>query len=315
MATADSRPDAKVTGSGPIPCGDLSRSTIYTMIPSVVRSKIPVLTSLRHTARTVVLHGTSARRRAYNLTCVESTKEKESYGFASTTNSSGSTTPTIRPDSPEGSVPSQDLTLRMLPSLEARSGVDWDVALTGVRLWVNAKTQAEQGGDPVALRSMHIDALRYMHMALPSDLTTLEIQNLRASMSPQLISQAENLPEYRAERQPNILRQGVAHAVCWLVAGLLLILPIVMTLLNRLLQFERDHQVTERVLANGIDLTSALGERGVELHQAIVRFKDGRVGGACVDLGSWFVEGIVGGVNDGLDAVAQNRRKATPQIS
>ncbi|OAP59283.1 hypothetical protein AYL99_06581 [Fonsecaea erecta] len=277
------------------------------MIPSVVRSRIPVLTSLRHTARTVVLHGTGVRRRAY---CAQSNKERDNYEFASTTNSSGATTPTIRPDSPEGSVPSQDLTMRMLPPLEVRSGVDWDVALTGVRLWVNAKTQAEQGGDPVALRSMHIDALRYMHMALPANLTPLELQNLRASMGPQLISPAETLAEYRAQRPPNILRQGVAHAVCWLVAGLLLVLPVIMTLLNRLLQFERDHQVTERVLANGIDLTSALGERGVELHQAIVRFKDGRVGGACVDLGSWFVEGIVGGVNDGIDAVAQNRRKA-----
>lgn len=82
-----------------------------------------------------------------------------------------------------------------------------------------------------------------------------------------------------------------------------------MTLLNRLLQYERQHKVTERVIANGLDVTSALGERGVELHQAIVRFKDGRVGGACVDLGSWFLEGIVGGVNDGLDAVAQSRRR------
>ncbi|KIX99934.1 uncharacterized protein Z520_04572 [Fonsecaea multimorphosa CBS 102226] len=311
MAGAVPRPDANMTRHEPVPYEELSRSTIYTMIPSVVRSRIPVLTSLRHTAKTVVLHGTSVRRRAGNFSCIESTKEKDSYEFASTANSSGTTTPTIRPESPEGSIPSQDLTLRMLPPLEVRSGVDWDVALTGVRLWVNAKTQAEQGGDPVALRSMHIDALRYMHMALPSDLTPLEIQTLRASMSTQLISQAENLIEYRARRQPNILRQGVAQAVCWLVAGLLLVLPIIMTLLNRLLQFERDHQVTERVLANGIDLTSALGDRGAELHQAIVRFKDGRVGGACVELGSWFVEGIVGGVNDGIDAVAQTRRKAS----
>ncbi|OAG39703.1 hypothetical protein AYO21_05978 [Fonsecaea monophora] len=309
MASVVPRPDAKVSEQEQVHCEQFSRSTIYTMIPSMVRSKIPVLTSLRHTARTVVLHGASVRRRAYNFSCVESTKEKD-YEVASTSNSSGATTPMIRADSPEGGVPPQDLALRMLPPLEARSGVDWDVALTGVRLWVNAKTQAEQGGDPVALRSMHIDALRYMHMALPSDLTLLEIQTLRASMAPQLFTQEEIITDYRTQRQPNILRQGVAHAVCWLVAGLLLVLPIIMTLLNRLLQFEREHQVTERVLANGLDLTSALGERGVELHQAIARFKDGRVGGACVDFGTWFLEGIVGGVNDGIDAVARNRRKA-----
>jgi hypothetical protein len=158
---------------------------------------------------------------------------------------------------------------------------------------------------------MHIDALRYMHMALPPDLTPVEIQSLRASMSPQLIAQAAEHGELHVPRQSNILRQSIAQAVCWLVAGLLLVLPMIMTLLNRLLQFERQHQVTERVISNGVQVTSALGERGVELHQAIVRFKEGRVGGACFDLGSWFIEGIVGGVNDGLDAVAQSRRRAS----
>jgi hypothetical protein len=149
-----------------------------------------------------------------------------------------------------------------------------------------------------------------MHMALPPDLTPLEIQTLRASMPRQLISLSDTTGE-AADSQPNLLRQSVAQAVCWFVAGLLVVLPIIMTLLHRLLQFERQHQVTERVLANGVQVTSALGERGVELHQAMVRFKAGRVGGVCADMGSWFVDGIVGGVTDGLDAVAHSQRKAS----
>ncbi|OCT47038.1 hypothetical protein CLCR_02561 [Cladophialophora carrionii] len=300
-------------GTDTLPVRNISKSTIYTMIPSMVRSRIPVLTSLRHTARTVVLHGSRVRRGGdgYALSCMETTKEKESYSIASTTDSSRATTPTTRPESPEGSIPSQNPSLTNCPRLETRSGVDWDVALTGVRLWASAKAQAEQGRDSVALRSMHIDALRYMHMALPQDLTPLEVQSLRGSMAPQLIFQAAGPGELPVPRHPNILRQSIAQAVCWLIAGLLLVLPVIMTLLNRLLQFERQHQVTERVISNGVQVTSALGERGIELHQAIVRFKDGRVGGACFDLGSWFMEGIVGGVNDGLDAVAQSRRAAS----
>ncbi|ETI25608.1 hypothetical protein G647_02382 [Cladophialophora carrionii CBS 160.54] len=300
-------------GTDTLPVRNISKSTIYTMIPSMVRSRIPVLTSLRHTARTVVLHGSRVRRggEGYALSCRETTKEKESYSIASTTDSSRATTPTTRPESPEGSIPSQNSSLTNYPRPETRSGVDWDVALTGVRLWASAKAQAEQGGDSIALRSMHIDALRYMHMALPQDLTPLEIQSLRGSMAPQLISQAAKPGELPVPRHPNILRQSIAQAVCWLIAGLLLVLPVIMALLNRLLQFERQHQVTERVISNGVQVTSALGERGIELHQAIVRFKDGRVGGACFDLGSWFMEGVVGGVNDGLDAVAQSRRAAS----
>ncbi|KIW65975.1 hypothetical protein PV04_08188 [Phialophora macrospora] len=307
-------PYADTTGAGTdtLPVRKISKSSIYTMIPSMVRSRIPVMTSLRHTARTIVLHGSRVRRgggEGYGLSCIETTKEKESFSVASTTDSSRATTPTTRPVSPEGRVPSQDLSLTNYPRPETRSGVDWDVAMTGIRLWATAKAQAEQGGDPLALRSMHIDALRYMHMALPSDLTPLEIQSLRASMSPQVIAQTAELGELHGPRQPNILRQSIAQAVCWLVAGLLLVLPMIMTLINRLLQFERQHQVTERVISNGFQVTSALGERGIELHQAIVRFKGGRVGGACFDLGSWILEGIVGGVNDGLDAVAQSRRR------
>lgn len=216
----------------------------------------------------------------------------------------------IRPEGPEDNLCLRDIELKVLPQPETTSGVDWDVAATGVRLWVAAKTQAEQGGNPNTLRSMHIDALRYMHMALPADLTPLEVDSLRASMSPQLVFPPTAIQELHGQRPPNALRQVVAQAICWLVAGVVLILPVLMTLLNRVLQLERQHQVTEKIIANGLDMTSTLGERGVALHKALLRFKAGRMGSACVDAGSWFLEGIIGGVNDGLDTVSQGRRKA-----
>ncbi|EXJ87739.1 hypothetical protein A1O1_04665 [Capronia coronata CBS 617.96] len=279
------------------------------MIPSVVRSRIPVLSSLRHSARAAVLHASYVRRKGYILSCVDTDKEKEGYGFASTVPSSGASTPTIRPESPEEAPCPQDIGLKVIPQPENASGIDWDVAATGVRLWITAKTQAEQGGDPTALRSMHIDALRYMHMALPPDLSPLEAESLRASLSPQLIFQPADTRELHGQRTPNILRQVIAQAICWLFTSFLLILPVLMTLLNRMLQLERQHQVTERIITNGLDMTSVLGERGVELHRALIRFKDGRVGSVFFDAGSWILEGILGGVNDGIDAVSQSRRK------
>jgi len=246
---------------------------------------------------------------AHTLSRPETPQEPESHGFAATVPPSGANTPLTRPSTPEGRLTTQEMSLPMLPQSGTRSDIDWDVAATGIRLWVTAKTQAEQGGDPIALRNMHIDALRYMHMALPRNLTPLEIDSLRASMSPPLLFQPADIQEMQRPRPPSVLRQGVARAVCWLVASVLLVLPVIMACLGRLLQFERQHQVTERVLTNGLDLTSTLGERGLDLQKAFARFKDGRLGGACAGAGSWFVEGIVGGVNDGLDAVAQSRRK------
>nr|KAK5438874.1 hypothetical protein LTR18_008309 [Exophiala xenobiotica] len=280
------------------------------MIPSAVRSRIPVLASLRRSAKAIVLQTSSPERNARTLSCVNARNEKEFYGFAVTALSSGASTPMIRPETPDGQLTTQELSLRTLPQPETSTGVDWDVAAIGIRLWVTAKTQAEQGGDRIALRSMHIDALRYMHMALPETLTTFEIESLRSSMSPQLLSQPSETAPAARHQHPSLLRQGVARVVCWLIAGVLLLLPIIMAFLNRIMQYERQHQVTEKFLANGLDLTSALGERSVELQKALTRFKDGRLGGACADAGSWLVEGILGGVTDGVDAVAQSRRRA-----
>jgi hypothetical protein len=281
------------------------------MIPSAVRSRIPVLASLRRSAKAIVLQTSSPERNARTLSCVNARNEKEFYGFAVTASSSGASTPMIRPETPDGQLSTQELSLRTLPQPETSTGVDWDVAATGIRLWLTAKTQAEQGGDRIALRSMHIDALRYMHMALPETLTPFEIESLRSSMSPQLLSQPSETAPAARHQHPSLLRQGVARVVCWLIAGLLLLLPIIMAFLNRIMQYERQHQVTEKFLANGLDLTSALGERSVELQKALTRFKDGRLGGACADAGSWLVEGILGGVNDGVDAIAQSRRRAS----
>merc|ERR1711939_425294 len=211
---------ALVMGPPVVRCENMSHSSFYTMIPSAVRSRIPVLASLRRSARAIVLQSSSPERNARTLSCVNATNEKEFYGFAVTVPSSGASTPMIRPETPNEQLSTQELSLRTLPQAETSTGIDWDVA------------------------------------------------------------------------------------------GVLLILPIIMAFLNRIMQYERQHQVTERVLANGLDLTSALGERSIELQNALTRFKDGRLGGACVDAGSWLVEGILGGVNDGVDAVAQSRRRA-----
>lgn len=108
-----------------------------------------------------------------------------------------------------------------------------------------------------------------------------------------------------------MLRKAVARIVCWLVAALFLVLPIITTLLNRILQFERQHQVTERVISNGFDLTSALGERGLEVQRSLLRLKQSPAGAAFMSASTWVMEGLVGGVNDGFDAVARERLKSS----
>jgi hypothetical protein len=289
---------------------DVATSSIFTMIPSSVRSRIPIMTSIRASAKAAMLsRSLGSRRKAYTISNLDETKEGDSFGFASTAPNSGVSTPTIRPQTPEDGVRTPDLSLAMLSQSETQSGVNWDVAATGIRLWITAKAQAEQAGDSAALRSMHIDAMRYMHMALPQDLTPLEIECLRASMSPALFRTTSqgHTQELPPRRSPSVLRKAVAQMVCWFFAIFLFIIPFFMNLLNRLLQFERQHQMTEKILSGSFDLGSCLGEPGSQLQRSFLRFKDSPLGESCVSAGVWVAEGFIGGVNDGMNAVAHGR--------
>ncbi|RVX70850.1 hypothetical protein B0A52_06006 [Exophiala mesophila] len=295
-------------------CTEVVRSSLFTMLPTAVRSRIPVLSSIRRSAKAVVFSGAhNARRKAYTISSLDSNQDMYSVGFASTVPNSELSTPTLRPQTPEESIRTSELSLTMLPQPMTESGVKWDVATTGIRLWTTAKQQAEQNGDSAALRSMHIDAVRYMHMALPSDLTPLEINSLRASMPVELLAFPES-PSPRIERPPTILRRSVAQLVCWALAIVLFVVPVVMAFLNRALQIalnvERRHQVTERLLSNSLDIVSAFGEQGSRLQQPMARFKDGPLGNAFLKIVNWFMEGVLGGVNDGIEAIAQRRPKA-----
>lgn len=251
----------------------------------------------------------TSRRKAYTISSLDETKEEGSFGFATTAPNSEVSSPTIRPQTPEDGVRTPDLSLAMLSQPETQSGVNWDVAATGIRLWITARAQAEQSGDSAALRSMHIDAMRYMHMALPQDLTPLEVECLRASMSPALfrsMSQGQ-LQESSPRRSPSVLRRAVAQMVCWVFAIFLFVMPLFMNLLNRVLQFERQHQMTEKILSGSFDLGSCLGEPGSQLQRSFLRFKDSPLGESCVNAGAWVAEGLIGGVNDGMNAVAYGR--------
>ena len=45
-----------------------------------------------------------------------------------------------------------------------------------------------------------------------------------------------------------------------------------------------------------------------------MRFRHGRLGVACAELGFWVFEGVVGGFHDGLDAVAQSRNDSSRAV-
>jgi hypothetical protein len=269
-------------------------SSIYAMIPSIVRSRISVLSSLRCSERASTIHRPVPR--APLIPDNERIQELDNSRSSSATPS--------RSDSPERAG-SLDV-LRFGANIsDTRSGINWETSSTGVQLWLVARAQAANdiNANPALLRSMHIDAIRYMNMALPPDLSVSELKFLNDSLPEQLRTQQAPVQGARIVQEPpprNFLRRSVSQTVLLLFAIMTLLMPYLINLLNVCLNYERRHHLSERLLANGMVLADNLGELGLEARNATVRFANGPTGAVLAGASFWVVDGLVGGLADGL---------------
>jgi len=277
-------------------------SSIYAMIPSIVRSRISVLSSRQRSERT----STVCRPVPRAPLIPDNERIQELDGSRSSAISS-------RSDSPERSG-SLDVSGFGANISDTRSGINWETSSTGVQLWLVARTQAanDVNANPALLRFMYIDAIRYMIMALPPDLSASELKFLNDSLPEQLRTQQAPVQGARIAQEPpprNLLRRSVSQTVLLLFATMTLLMPYLINLLNICLSYERRHHLSERLLANGMVLADNLGDLGLEARDAMVRFANSRTGAVLACASFWVVDGLVGGLTDGLLEVQKPAKK------
>ena len=203
----------------------------------------------------------------------------------------------------------RSLDLLQLPmASERRGGIDWNTAATGMMLWNSARVQLACGTDvnPMTLRSQYIHGLTYLLRALPSDLSELELQEIYNVLPEHLRDDADGqirrayFSGSGSRTKPkNILSRSISFAMLQGAVFVSLVLPFFVTLLDRFFKYERQHQITERVLADSVQRVESLGERGLDLKDAVIRFGQGRFGGAVLRGGAWVAEGVLQGVSEG----------------
>jgi hypothetical protein len=265
-----------------------SQSILVLILPPIIRKRLPMLTSIRHRYMKrshIVEHKQSDSRPSSSSSADGEVIPYSEWNIASKSatmsqSSSNDSSGTATPRGPDA------------------SGINWAMAGAGVRLWLSGRQQLEEdrNADPAVMRSMHIDALKYMHAALPNDLTIAETDTIVGSLPrgvrDELGYRQHMLPENRIS-ESSILRKAVSDSVCSLMAVLIFLLPFLMASFNRLLRYEREHQLSEKALTNGVATVNAFGERGLD-------FKDSRLGNAVLGTAVWIMDGVVGGFNDGL---------------
>ena len=183
---------------------------------------------------------------------------------------------------------------------ERTSGVDWFTAETGLLLVNRAYAQASRSGEMTnasSIRSQHIHGLTYLLRALPNDLGSVEVQQLQNALPDEL--QADCRPLSPGRAKGNLLSRGITFVMLQCAVFLSLLLPIFMGLSNRFLQYEREHHVVQNLFASTGQALESMGEQGLDLKDAIVRFSQRRVGSALSGGLTWIAEGLVQGISDG----------------
>ena len=173
----------------------------------------------------------------------------------------------------------------------------------GLALLENAMSEV-QTSDPrnqAFSRRTYINSLTYLLQALPSDLNEIEILYLRQSFPKALqTNQYDSPTRLQSTRGPHS-RSALHRILAALILQTFILVHILIPYLKAFLQsvhrYNRKHRVSERTIATIIDTGDRFRKRGVNIACLLLSIKIGALG---VIL-SWLVEGISGGVYEGVE--------------
>ena len=273
------------------------------LVPSRMTSRVPLIGTVRKLRQSI------SRSRRFSA---NSDVSDDSIDV------SGTTTPTLtRPLSPEElSITRLDAACQHSAAIQMchqHRGVNWEAAIIGHQMLTSA-CERTTGSDTTMSRALYIDAIKYLHNGLPKDLHGDEMRTLRSSLpinlQEQELMQREAPPQRAARATPkqNMIRSSTASLVTSTVALFMLLLPIVATLLNKALQYERQHHLTERAIQGA----KSAGSAGVHLGDQALRLIQSPLGIWCVLRLGWLAQSICEGVNDGLET-SLSERLSLPQ--
>ncbi len=301
-------------------------SMLYTFLPTVVKSRLPVLSSFRRSIKMSAirrsalshsrqpsddsLHGFTSPNHAYVNPNNEIVTREQLWQVSrrprdSSPENVASTTSSSTASSRTAAAP-LDRNLA-IPIQETQTGVEWDTALTALLLLSKACTRAQQPeAKPGNTRALIVDATKWLLRSLPDHLDPRELEQIAEVLplgldDPDLITRQRARAQARASRpeKRSWLRRAIAFSILQTSLAVALIIPYLTALVNSCYRLERRNHLTERFLTGGIDITNVIGESGMEVKDAMVRLGRGRLVNAIVYTADWLFESVIGGVSDG----------------
>ncbi|KAI9642161.1 hypothetical protein NHQ30_008963 [Ciborinia camelliae] len=294
-------------------------SMLYSMLPSIVQSRLPRIPSIRSS---VNIYGLVSGRKSEST--ISGASSPESIWSSSTMTLTGGQTSTSSDgeitDSyfPEESLFSDEDTalaprnkqLQLTKLSETKSGIGWKFASQGYNLLTlsfeesSAVSQNTPFSNTSLARQLYVHALTYLLRALPSDLTPEENMTLQNAIPKEVVEalQEESNTSERTQNSgpPSLLQRSVAAIIIQFFILFQFILPYLKYLLTSAYQYDRTHKISEKVLSQGVVTVDTIGKSGLAVTGAIYGMGDGKVGQALTKAAAWVVEGVTGGVHEGV---------------
>ncbi|TGO13542.1 hypothetical protein BTUL_0068g00510 [Botrytis tulipae] len=296
-------------------------SMLYSMLPSIVQSRLPRIPSIR---KTVDIYGFVSGRKSESTLSGASTPGSLSSSSTITLvnernsiSSDGETDSYFIDDSHSSDEdfphPLKNRQLQTIGLSEIKSGIGWKFANQGYNLLAlsfeeaSVISQNTQFSNTSLARQLYVHALTYLLRALPSDLSTEENMSLQSAIPTEIVESlqeesytSENSQDSNTGEPPSLLQRSIAAIIIQLFILFQFILPYLKQILSSAYQYDRTHKISEKVLSKGIVTVDTIGKSSLAVTCAVYGMSDGKVGQALRDAAAWIVEGVTGGVHEGV---------------
>ncbi|MCJ1477459.1 hypothetical protein MMC13_006131 [Lambiella insularis] len=180
----------------------------------------------------------------------------------------------------------------------------------GLKLLESAVLEARcsNSGSQVFARRLYVDALAYLLQGIPGDLTEAEAAVLRPAIKPLLqgktMKNRNEMLSGASNPQPpkplSMLHRLMASSVVCIFIFFSFILPYVKVFLQNAYKYERTNHISERLFAASLDTMDQVGKKGIGVAGVVLQSGNGRLGAVAAGIVSWWIDGISGGIRDGV---------------
>lgn len=281
-------------------------SLLYTMLPSIIQRRVPRLRSLREAASS---YGQHAHTRAVSDASQSPPPSYRTSDQTSTCESDEDEDEVFQ--SLPGSRPTTSGSVTPADRAETESGVNWKYAKQGSTFLSLSMQEADSlSRNPQLTRKLYIDGLEYLLNGLPLELTVQEEVGLRAAMPASLSKVSARLrhtqltvrsAEEDCHHQQTRLHRAVASVTLYAFLVISILLPYIQLLMQKAYQYERKHRLGDRLLAHSALVAGTASKQTLTLANHLYGLNEGKFGDTVKDIGMWWIQGVSGGVYDGLD--------------